>query len=79
MKKAVESIGWMSICNSENLEVTRAQFRYAYSAILERNLAETAASPGAAAMPTELLPPDDEARARIRDLCASAGTLTVVK
>lgn len=47
----VESIGWQTICDTESIEVTRAQFRAAYTARLERERAFVAALPGAVSAP----------------------------
>lgn len=64
VKRAVDGIGWHDMCRSETLEVLRAQFRMAYSALLERSLVETAVSAGASAIPTAVLPESDR-RARL--------------
>jgi len=56
VKEAVERMGWIGMCRSENLDVLRGQFRMAYTALLERSLGEAAASQGAASMPQSLLP-----------------------
>lgn len=49
--EAVARIGWVAMCNSENQDVLRGQFRIAYTALLERSVAESAASAGAASPP----------------------------
>ena len=54
--EAVARIGWVAMCNSENLDVLRGQFRHAYTPLLERSLAESAASEGAAAAPSAVAP-----------------------
>lgn len=56
VKKAVDGMGWQEMCRSENVDVMRGQFRMAYTALLERSVAETAASAGAAALPTAAVP-----------------------
>lgn len=48
---AVNMIGWESICDSVSIEITRAQFRSAYTALLERAKTRAAVSPGATAAP----------------------------
>ena len=48
---AVASMGWRTMCDSENLETLRAQFRLAYTALLERSLKRVASSPGAIQLP----------------------------
>lgn len=52
VKQAVERMGWVSMCTSTNKDVLRGQFRHAYAPLLERSLAESAASEGAAAAPS---------------------------
>lgn len=52
VKEAVERMGWISMCRSDNVDVLRGQFRHAYAPLLERSLAESAASEGAAAAPS---------------------------
>lgn len=51
VKQAVERMGWIAMCRSDNLDVLRGQFRMAYTPLLERSLAESAASEGAASAP----------------------------
>ena len=54
VKQAVDRMGWQSMCVSTNKDVLRGQFRHAYTALLERSLAESAASEGAASAPASL-------------------------
>lgn len=54
VKAAVESVGWVEMCNSENQDVLRGQFRKAYESVLARSLAETVASDGASAIPSSV-------------------------
>lgn len=56
VKKIVDSIGWQSMCRSENEDVMRGQFRMAYAALLERSVVETATSTGAAMLPSAAVP-----------------------
>lgn len=49
--EVVESIGWQTICDTEAIEVTRAQFRQAYTQRLERARVQAAVSPGAGSAP----------------------------
>lgn len=51
VKQAVERMGWVSMCASTNKDVLRGQFRHAYTPLLERSLAESAASEGASTAP----------------------------
>lgn len=51
VKEAVERMGWIAMCRSDNLDVLRGQFRHAYTPLLERSLAESAASEGASTAP----------------------------
>lgn len=48
---AVDLIGWQTICDSESIETTRAQFRNAYTSLLDRTRATAAASLGARSVP----------------------------
>lgn len=75
VKAAVERLGWKSMCDSTNTEVTRAQFRGAYSALLERSIGEAASSQGAIDMPTALLPLDQQGRLHLADLRAQHETV----
>lgn len=52
VREAVDRMGWVSMCTSSNKDVLRGQFRHAYAPLLERSLAESAASEGAAAAPS---------------------------
>lgn len=52
VKAAVDATGWVEMCNSENVDVLRGQFRKAYESVLARSLSESAASEGAAAAPS---------------------------
>lgn len=54
VKQAVDRMGWISMCTSTNKDVLRGQFRHAYAPLLERSLAESAASRGASAAPSAL-------------------------
>lgn len=54
VKAAVDSMGWIEMCRSENVDVLRGQFRKAYESVLARSLSESAASEGAAAVPTSV-------------------------
>lgn len=56
VKEAVDRIGWVSMCMSTNQDVLRGQFRHVYVPLLERSMAETAASKGAAAAPAAVAP-----------------------
>lgn len=68
VKRAVESMGWIEMCRSDHVDVIRGQFRKAYEGLLARSVAETAASPGAAEVPTALLPEDERAKRHLEDL-----------
>lgn len=52
VKAAVDSMGWVEMCMSGNVDVLRGQFRKAYESVLARSLSESAASEGAAAPPS---------------------------
>ena len=54
VKAAVDSMGWVDMCNSENVDVLRGQFRKAYESVLARSLSESAASEGASAVPASV-------------------------
>lgn len=54
VKAAVDAMGWVEMCKSENIDVMRGQFRKAYESVLARSLSESAASEGAAAVPTSV-------------------------
>lgn len=56
VKEAVERMGWIAMCRSDNLDVLRGQFRKAYESILARSLSESAASEGAASAPSAVVP-----------------------
>lgn len=52
VKAAVDAMGWVEMCNSENQDVLRGQFRKNYESVLARALSESAASEGAASAPS---------------------------
>lgn len=54
VKAAVDSMGWVDMCRSEMDGVLRGQFRKAYESVLARSLSESAASEGAAAVPSSV-------------------------
>lgn len=56
VKHAVDLLGWRHLCESENVDVIRGQFRHAYTALLERGVSAAAASTGAAQLPELILP-----------------------
>lgn len=45
-RSAAQRIGWQDICNSENPEALRAQFRQVYEVIAERERTDQLISPG---------------------------------
>ncbi len=47
VKKAVDGMGWVEMCRSDNLDVLRGQFRMAYTALSERRVADAATGVGA--------------------------------
>ena len=47
VKKAVDGMGWVEMCRSDNLDVLRGQFRMAYTALSERRVSDAATGVGA--------------------------------